>query len=292
MQRFFKSSVGVNFGLGLGRIIPPDLGYIFATLGAKFLARRKNSPMVRAVHANQIVVRGQHTAADEIKIAVEEVFIHAGHCFVDLYHNLYNPIGLKQLSTLTPRLEQLISQSYHDSPGAFIVAPHLSNFDLVLLAAAYRGLKAQVLTYGNPTGGYKIQNDIRAQTGLDITPANPEAHKKAIQNMRNGGFVITAVDRPIRRKKQVLNFFGYPSTLPAGHIRMAIEAEVPVIVVAAEMQADQLYHLNISDPIDLIHLPDPDEEIRINGEAVLRVIESFIRKTPGQWLMYYPVWSS
>ena len=109
--------------------------------------------------------------------------------------------------------------------------------------------------------------------------------------MRNGGFVITAVDRPVRSKKQVLNFFGYPSTLPVGHIRMALEAEVPIIVVAAELRADQHYHLNISDPIELVHHQDPDEEIRINGEAVLRVIESFIRKAPGQWLMYYPVWS-
>jgi lauroyl/myristoyl acyltransferase len=73
---------------------------------------------------------------------------------------------------------------------------------------------------------------------------------------------------------------------------MAMEAEVPIIVVAAELRADNLYHLNISDPIELVHHQDPDEEIRINGEAVLRVIESYIRKTPGQWLMYYPVWPS
>jgi KDO2-lipid IV(A) lauroyltransferase len=236
-------------------------------------------------------VRGQQSSIDEIKIAIEDVFSHAGRCFVDLYHNLQNPIGLKRLSPLSPGLEQLISQSYYDSPGAFIVAPHLSNFDLVLLAAAYRGLKAQVLTYGNPSGGYKIQNDIRSQTGLDITPVSSAVHQQAIKNLRKGGFVVTAVDRPVRSKKQSMNFFGYPSTLPAGHIRMALKAEVPIIVVAAEMQADQLYHLNISDPIEMVHIQDSDEEIRINGEAVLRVIESFIRKSPGQWLMYYPVWS-
>ena len=63
-----------------------------------------------------------------------------------------------------------------------------------------------------------------------------------------------------------------------------------MMIVAAEMRADQRYHLNISDPIELVNHQDPDEEIRINGEAVLRVIENFIRKTPEQWLMYYPVW--
>lgn len=290
MQRFFNSSFGVNFGLALGRLLPPKLGYHLSAFGAKFLARRSDSPMVKAIRANQRVIRGKGTPPDEIDQAVDEVLIHAGRCFVDLYHNLQNPAGLKQLAPLNPGLEQLIAWSHDDTFGAFIVAPHLSNFDLVLLAAAYRGLKAQVLTYGSPTGGYKIQNDIRTQTGLNITPVSPEVHQQAIENMRHGGFVVTAIDRPIRSKAHYLNFFGQPSPLPAGHIHMALEAEVPIIVVAVETQTDELYHVHISDPIKLVRHADPDEEVRINGEAVLQVIEGHIRRNPGQWLMYYPAW--
>ena len=290
MQRFFRSSFGVSLGLASGRLIPPSIGYRLTAFGARRLARRNDSPMVQAVRANQLVIRGENAPSAEIDRAVEEVLIHAGRCFIDLYHNLQNPAGLKQLSALNPRLERLISWSMDGSHGAFIVAPHLSNFDLVLLAAAYRGLKAQVLTYGSPTGGYKIQNDIRAQTGLNITPVSTEVHHQAIENMRSGGFVITAVDRPIRRKAHRMNFVGRPSPLPAGHISMALEARVPIIVVAAEMLADELYHAHISDPIELVRHDDPDEEIRINGEAVLRVIEGYIRQAPSQWLMYYPAW--
>lgn len=290
MQRFFNSSFGVNFGLALGRLTPPKWGYRLSAYGAKILARRSDSPMVKAIRANQRVIQGKDTPIEKLDQAVNDILIHAGQCFVDLYHNLQNPAGLKQLSPLNLALEDLIAQSHADSPGAFIVAPHLSNFDLVLLAAAYRGLKAQVLTYGNPTGGYKIQNDLRSQTGLDITPVSSEVHRQAIENMRNGEFVITAVDRPVRRKIQTMKFFGQSSPLPAGHIRMALEAEVPIIVAAAQMQADQLYHVLISDPIELVRHTDPDETVRINGEAVLRVIESYIRQMPNQWLMYYPVW--
>jgi KDO2-lipid IV(A) lauroyltransferase len=248
--------------------------------------------MVKAVRANQFIVRGGTATSEELDLAVEEVFIHAGRCFVDLYHNLQNPIGLKQLAPLNPGLERLIAISHDDSYGAFVVAPHLSNFDLVLLAAAYHGLKGQVLTYGDPGGGYKIQNKIRAQTGLNITPVSPEVHRLAITNMLAGELVLTAVDRPIRRKAHYMNFFGKPSPLPAGHIRMALKANVPIIVAAAEWQTEGLYHLNLSAPIELVRQDDPDEEIRVNGEAVLRVIEGHIRRNPGQWLMYYQVWPS
>jgi len=290
MQQFFNSSFGVNFGLALGRLTPPKEAYRLSAFGAKLLARREDSPMVKAVRANQHIIRGGTPTSEELDQAVAEVLIHAGRCFVDLYPNLQNPVGLKALSPLNPALENLIEQSHADTPGAFIVAPHLSNFDLVLLAAAYRGIKAQVLTYGNPSGGYKIQNDLRAETGLNITPVSTQVHRQAIENMRNGGFVVTAIDRPIRRKAQTMNFFGHPSPLPTGHIRMALEAEVPIIVVAAEMQDDKLYHVNISDPIELVRHTDLDEAMRINSEAVLKVIEGYIRKNPGQWLMYYPVW--
>jgi KDO2-lipid IV(A) lauroyltransferase len=290
MQRFFNSAAGVSFGLTLGRLTPPKLGYRLSAVGAKFLARRADSPMIQAIRSNQAVIRSLDSMSKEIDQAVREVLIHAGRCFVDLYHNLKNPLRLKALSPLTPELENLIQLSHDDTNGAFIVAPHLSNFDLVMSAAAYRGIKAQVLTYGNPTSGYEIQNELRAKTGLNITPVSAEAHQHAIENMRRGGFVITAVDRPIKRKTHYLQFFGQPSPLPAGHIRMAMDAEVPIIVVAAEMKPDGYYCLHISDPIELVRLPDPKEEIRINGEAVLKKIETYIRSTPSQWLMYYPVW--
>jgi len=248
--------------------------------------------MVKAVRTNQAVIRAESTTPEELDQAVLEVFVHAGRCFVDLYHNLQNPEGMKALCPPGGDLERLIAWSQDDGFGAFVVAPHLSNFDLELLAAAYRGLKGQVLTYSNPSGGYKIQNQIRAQTGLNITPVSPEVHRLAIENLQNGGFVITAIDRPIRRKAQYMDFFGQPSPLPAGHIRMALEANVPVIAAAVEMKADGLYYLEVSDPLELIRHADPDEEIRINGEAVLRILESFIRRAPGQWLMYYPAWSN
>jgi lauroyl/myristoyl acyltransferase len=290
MQKFFNSSFGVTLGLAIGRHLPTALGYRLSAFGARRLANRTNSPMVKAVRANQHVVRGESSTPEELDQAVVEVFSHAGRCFVDLYHNLQDPDDLKALCPPTDDMKRLIAWSQDDEFGAFVVAPHLSNFDLVLLSAAYQGLKGQVLTYGTPSGGYKIQNEIRAETGLNITPVSPKAHQQTIENLRQGDFVITAVDRPIRRKAHFMNFFGHPSPLPAGHIRMSLEARVPIIVAAVEMKTDQLYHLHISDPIPLIRHDDPDEEIRINGEAVLQVIEGYIRNNPGQWLMYYPAW--
>ncbi len=246
--------------------------------------------MVQAVRQNQWVVRGEDSSPAELEAAITAVFAHAGRCFVDLYKHLQNREGLLEMVADNEASQKLIQYSQDKSRGAFVVAPHLSNFDMVLLALAYRGLEGQVLTFGNPTGGYEIQNDIRASTGLEITPVSAETHHKAVQTMKNGGIVVTAVDRPIRRKAHMLNFCGYPAPMPAGHIRMALKAEVPIIVIAPYGRSDGKYELHWADPIEMQRDADREVEIRKNGEAVLQVIESFIREAPEQWMMYYPVW--
>jgi lauroyl/myristoyl acyltransferase len=290
IQRLFNSSIGVGTGLALSQAISPKLGYTLSSWGAMFMSKRKSLSTVQAVRVNQWVIRGGKLTPQELDSAVQEVLTHAGHCLIDLYHNIRNPEGMKSLVVIDQIAKKLISLSQDSSFGAFIVAPHISNFDLCLLGLAYNGLHGQVLTYGQPTGGYQIQNDIRAETGLEITPVNPEVHERAIDNMRRGGFVITAVDRPIRSKAHYLNFFDHPSPLPAGHIRMAIQAGVPIIVASASMDQDGFYHIHVSDPIDMQTAEDVETEIRVNGEVILKVIEARIRNNPGQWLMYYPAW--
>lgn len=289
-QTITNSRTAVGITLWIGKTLPLRAAYRLSDWFARQVARRENS-ITRAVRSNQWVARGENSTPAELDEAVHEVLRHAGRCFVDLYHNITDPEGLKTLFVLSDNVRKLIEHSQLDTPGAFVVAPHTSAFDLVLLALAYHGMNGKVLTYGNPTGGYKLQNDLRAAAGLEITPIRGhETEEEIIDYMRKGGITITAVDRPIRNKAHALTFFERPSPLPAGHIRMALEAEVPVIVVAPQFMSDGTYHLRLSEPIYIQPHADPVEALRLHAEAVLKVIEGYIRQTPGQWMMYYPVW--
>jgi len=291
LQNIINSRFGIQVGFSLGRTLPPKIGYRVSGWFAGFLAKRISYGLVNAVRNNQFVVYGRELSHQELDIAVKDVFTHAGRCFVDLYHNIEKPKGILSLVIDDQPTQDFIKLSNDPSFGAFIAISHMSNFDLCLLSLALRGLDAQILTYGQPTGGYEVQNKLREQTGLDIAPINRRVLRKAIARMRNGGFVITGVDRPIQEKSQLLNFFGYPSPLPTGHIRMALKADVPIIIASAFMDDDGFYHIQFSDPIQMVHHDDSETEIRSNGEAILRIIEKRIRKRPNQWLMYYPIWN-
>jgi len=289
-QVFLNSKLGVGLGFTILRNIPTFISYPLVNFFAKQLARMENLSLVQSVQRNQKVIHNDRLSSKELQKAVTNVFVYAGRCLVDFYRTFKNPAALQEKVLKNEELERLISLSRDKNFGAFLVVPHMSSFDLMLLAAAALGFEAKVLTFGKPTGGYKLQNDIRATSGLEIMPVSRDVHEKAIDVMIKGGFVLTAIDRPISRLRRKLNFFGRPSPLPAGHIRMALKAGVPVLVAAVHMNRDGLYQLSLSDPIPMIHMSDPDEEIRCNAEKILQIIEDYIRFHPAQWQMYYPVW--
>lgn len=291
LRKLAGSRQGVKLALVFGRTLPPLFGYAVVDSFAHLLARCKSTAMVKAVRANQLMIRGGNATPGVLDRAVTDVFTHAGRCFIDLYGSLKTPREMERMFPETGALRKLIRISRDKNFGALVVVPHMSNFDLCLLSAAYRGVKTQVLTYGKPTAGYRLQNEIRSATGLDITPVSRAVHKKAVENLRSGGLVTTAIDRPVRGKSQKLNFFGQPASLPAGHIRMALEADVPVIVAAVYMDENGYYRIQCTDPLYMTRFHDQEKEIIHNGERVLQRVEGFIRQHPGQWLMYYPVWS-
>lgn len=285
-----NSRLGTGLGLAFGRSIPTGFSYPLVNFLATKLASGQQLSLVRNVRGNQQLVHRKPLTADELQARVEEVFCHAGRCFVDLYRNFSRPQRLCRKIVINDDLERLIVLSQRQNFGAFVVVPHLSSFDLMLLAAARLGLKTKVLTFGRPTGGYRLQNEIRALSGLDIMPVSRKANLSALMALRRGGFVLTAVDRPVSGQLSQYDFFGRSVPLPDGHIRMALKAEVPVLVAAVHMTASGLYQLTLSDPLELPcqegHLP---ETVRIQVERVLAILETYIRAHPTQWQMFCPL---
>ncbi|MFO8037285.1 MAG: lysophospholipid acyltransferase family protein [Anaerolineales bacterium] len=248
--------------------------------------------MNRSIRSNQWVIHDGSITEKELHRKNQAVLNHAARCYYDYYHTLSDEEAVRELVPKTQEIETFLELSKKDQ-GVFVVAPHLSNFDLVVRALVMYGLETKILSYENPTGAYHIQNEIRASTGLDITPfRDGEAFTETTQYLKAGGMAATGVDRPvqIRKQKHMLEFFGRPSALPVGHITIALAANVPISVVAVNMSADGTYKFLHTGPLPLQRHPNRIEEIILNAEMVNEVMERYIRQAPEQWLMYYPVW--
>ncbi len=290
VQDLTTSRYGVAFALALARSLHPSLGYRVARGLADFLTLFKRSRLIRAVRLNQWVVHGKTWNARQLTEATQEVLRHAGRCQYDLFRHMHNTEAIRRMITLDDSVWQAVEESRAQKAGYVVVGPHLSNFDLAIKAVGIAGVHAQILAFATPTSGYLWQNRIRATPGVDITPISPRALIQAVERLKEGGIVVTGVDRPVPGRKAVLTFFGEPSPLPTGHVRLAMDAHVPVRVVAARMDAEKHYHVTLSEPIPMRESGDRRADIRENAQRVLNVVERYIRQQPLQWLMFYPVW--
>ncbi len=171
-----------------------------------------------------------------------------------------------------------------------MVCPHLTNIDLIGHAAALAGMRFQVLSYPDPPASYRITNRLRSASGIDVTPMSIQALRKATTRLREHGFVLTGVDRPIDDEKYRPLFFGRRASLPVGHVRLALMTNVPVVVITGILQPGGRYRVWASDPIWMQPDDDLTTEIVTNAEKILRIIEQEILKAPEQWTMFYPVW--
>ena len=290
IQDLTTSKYGVFVTLALARTLPPALGYPVGRFLADALASFRNSRLVRAIRLNQWVVHGMTWDSKQLTKAVYAVLRHGGKCNYDLYHNLHDSEALLRLIHLDDTVLEAIRESQQKRAGYVIVGPHLSNFDLAIKTVGVAGVEAQILAFATPTSGYLWQNRLRAAPGVEITPISRKALFKAVERLRDGGVVVTGVDRPVPGNKEPLIFFGQPALLPTGHVRLAMDAGVPVRVVATHMKGDGHYHVTISERIPMRKSGNRKADIRENAQRVLAVVEQYIRAHPLQWLMFYPIW--
>ena len=290
LQQVINSSLSLRLISSLAQRLPPRLGYHIADGLADQIARRRDTNLVRAVRANQWIVRGEKLERDMLDQVVRETLRNSARSLFDLYHYNHDFEATKRLIVFDASFHALLQQPEFDQRGLIIAGLHLGSFDLVLQWLSKNGLRPLVLTIPDPQGGRQLEYEIRQRTGLRLMPASVTAFRQALRHLQRGGMVLTGVDRPIENPKVTPRFFGRPAALPIHHVFLAVRARVPIVMTVAYHQEDGKYHVFASRPIEMDSCPNPDEAILQNAEKVLAVAETFIRRAPQQWSVPLPIW--
>ena len=289
-QNLFNNPLGFAFVLTVARLLPPAAGYRLADTLGRYIARNQKSPVVQAVRTNQWVVSGCTLSKEELDERTEAVFIHRGRYLYDNYHFYHQQGSLADKIQFDESFLRVVDHSQKRDKAQLLLMPHLANYDLVSVAAARRGLTAQVLSYPNPGISYRLQNRYRNEQGYMVTPISVSALRSALKNLDQGGTVLTGIDRPYGDFSLHPQFFGKPSDLPTGYIRLAIKSGVPPVVLRFHVSSKGVCTVSATDPIPVLRDADPLQEQRINLSRVLTVVEDTIRANPEFWFMFYPVW--
>ena len=290
LSNLTTSPFGVTLAALLGRLLPLRAGIRVGYWWADRLVNHPESPDVQAVRLNHRILEGERLSPAELDERVRTVFRNSARGVVETLHFQSRPAEMLQWVEADEAMQGYIRLTREHDHGLVFTCPHTGNFDLAGRALGLMGLQAMIMAEPTPRADYNYQNRLRRKTGLNIRTISRESLREAARFLEKGGSVLTGVDWPIGEKRFRPRFCGRPSLLPTAHIRLAVNACSPVVVVACHRKADGRYRLSSSEIIPMRTGSSVTDTILSNTELVLEVAEGFIRQDPAQWLLYRPVW--
>lgn len=287
---FWKSE---SFGTALSYIIsqlPQVVGYPIADMLGHMAANDVMSPGHRAVRLNQWVAHGGNISPRRLRQVVRCVYYNQARAVYDFYHFLNRPEDVRRLVSLTPQFQQMMEEAMQEKQGTLLLIAHTAGFNLGGLLLPLLGYKFLSLAIANPSRGYRWQNQLRNEHGMEVVPMSVSSWTRARERLQAGGMVQTGVDRPQGEVKYSPMFFGRPAALPVAYTKLALTTGARVFVAGFNTNPDRTCVVDVSEQVQMEKRDDPHEEMLVNAEKVLREVEKFIRKDPSQWMMFLPVW--
>lgn len=285
-----KGSFGTIWGMRMAQLLPNQLGYFTAARVANAIARRTESPLVKAVKLNQWVLRGGNLNSEELNRHARKVLQFQSRALFETYRYMDRPDRLGSLVTFSEKCRQVFADQIQSTRGLVLLLPHLCGFDLGGFALAQQGYEFLTLSYPNPPSGYQYQNEIRRKHGMEVMPLSFDSLRAALQRLAGGGTILTGLDRPNPESGYAPKFYNHPAQLPVAHIRLALKTHSVVRIIAVVAGVGKSYVVDVSDEIPMQHYADPHEEVILNAERTLQETEKFINLDPDRWVMFFPVW--
>jgi len=268
--------------------LPLGLGYrVFDQLGGVFCALDKRTR--ETVHDNLRHVLGKHVSSKVLDTYVHAVFRTQARNYFDLFH----------LPAMSPQEieERVILDGWHHleetyalGRGAIIVSAHFGNIDIALQILGIRGMRSLlVMEHLQPDALYRYVKRLRGRFGIEIIPVDGSL-KAMFRTLRDGNFVVLAVDRDVTHSGEVVEFFGAPARLPDGYARLARHTGAPILPAFAVRLPDHRIRVYIEPPLMPPQTTDRKADVRAIMRHVVLVAERYIGEYPDQWVMFQPIW--
>ena len=285
-----SSRFGPTVGLFLVRIIPRKVVLWIFSLIASRVAKNSESEIIKAVRSNQAVVRGLSYDDPALDDVVKNVMKYTAQAYVDSYKAIAGGREVVlQYAKLSEEILGNVDTWLKDGRGLVVVGPHLAGFDIFALFMGVKGYPILGLSYPDPTGSYETENTLRKKFGFDSIPISVQSLKRALRHLRDGGVVITAVDRP-GLGGEPMDFFGRKVILPTGHARIAIKTKSPMLVAIPVLGDDGVYQAEMAALIEPPNSGNQHDDARAMTQEALASMEPHIRKWSEKWMMFHPLW--
>lgn len=174
--------------------------------------------------------------------------------------------------------------------GAVLVTGHFGSWEISGCVLAEMGYPVDLLVgVQRNLLVQDLMNDIRRSSGVGVI--EPTRLLRAVRSLKANRFVAMLSDQDAGRGGVFVDFLGEQASAPRGAAHLSILANSPIVPGFIVRTSGCGHHIVIEEPI----LPPEsasEQSIRDLTQAYTRVIESYVRRHPGQWLWTHRRWKT
>jgi len=272
----------ILFPLGVGLFIGGMLGRL-----AYFLVRKERIKTL----SNLRLAFAKEKSDAEIKRIAREVFANLGKNLVELIN--FPKINVNNIDALI-KDEGLhkIDKGLKGRKGVIILASHFGNWELLAAYLTTKGYKGPVIGRRIYYDKYdKLLNKVRASKNVEIIYRD-ESPKKVLKVLKDGGMIGVLADQDVDSVEGVfIDFFGQLAYTPTAPVKLALATEAQVLPCFLVREGNKRKFI-VEDPIELDVTGNKERDIAVNTEKWSKVLESYLKQYPDQWVWMHKRWKT
>ena len=218
-------------------------------------------------------------------------------CFRNLSKGFMEALKIPRLTSenrarlITFDGRQNIDDALKMGKGVIILTAHFGNWELLAAGLAFSGYDISYIV--RPMRSRQLDNmlnGIRKGTGGHPVPRS--SLKGALRCLRRNGLLGILSDIDTKVDGVFVDFFGRPAFTPRGPVSLALRTGAALVPTLIIRQEDDTHIIVAEKALELEITGDIEEDIRVNTARFTKIIESYIRKYPEQWIWIHQRWKT
>lgn len=205
--------------------------------------------------------------------------------FFELIRCIYFPDCNKYIKI---KGEEYLREVFDKKMGVVIVGAHIGNFPLMTMLLAQRGYPIAIIAKDphSPILAKFIQR-MKKRAGIAFIDATDiHAPRLALKWLKQGGMLYLQLDQNAPKHKAMIDFFGYSVPTYKGPVVLSQKTGAAILPVFMVSEANHQI-IYIERPFALKTTGKRDQDICENLTALMKIIESYVRRYPIQWWWWH-----
>ena len=283
------SYLAYRAGAEIARVVPGAVAQPAARVIGQALAFAMPGRR-RQVERNLLRASGGALQGLALRKAVAETFGSYGRYWLELFR-----LPDEARGTLEIDIEGYdhITAGIERGSGVILALPHVGGWDFAGAWLAMQGLPPTVVVEPvEPPELFEWFAGVRRALGMTVVQLGPDAGRAVLQALRSNQIVCLLCDRDLVGDGIEVEFFGEPTTLPAGPATLALRTGAPLLAAAVYFAPRGRHHAVVMPPVPTQREGRLRDDVGRVTQDLAHRFEELIRAAPEKWHLLQPNWPS